>query len=462
MRGEASVKAVNPARANRVLSQFSPITWALLAVLLLHVAVTVTIAFAFNERDLPKQLNDFLHLMAWRSDSWSPMRTALLYLHGPHDAAKTVYQAIFFEDKVKFQYPLTSLFLYEPVAGFSEQTATHILSGLSWLSLLLTPIPLFLLLRESVRAYAPDTMRGGRLDVAAQFGLIVALTYLFYPLVKAYHIGQVQAWLNLAFAVMVWLWIQRRDTACAIVLAACCMVKPQLSLLLLWGAVRKRWRFVITAGVCIALGELLAMALYGVRNNFDYLRVLSFLSIHGEAYQHNQSLNGLLNRLFYPQISNDWQFHSFPPENPVVRYGGALMALGASAAALLARFGGARRSDPLDLAGAGLFCALASPIAWEHHYGISAVLFVLLLPTVMKQGARWKLAALAGLFVLCATHFAARAYTSVPLNLIQSLMFYGELGLAYFAVTAPAWPAQTGMAKTSPGWREGARAAPGL
>ena len=52
-------------------------------------------------------------------DSWMPMRRAIAYLQEDHE--KPVYQALFFDRQLKFQYPPTSLLLVEPFVRYRNR-----------------------------------------------------------------------------------------------------------------------------------------------------------------------------------------------------------------------------------------------------------------------------------------------------------------------------------------------------
>jgi cell division protein FtsW (lipid II flippase) len=211
--------------------------------------------------------------------------------------------------------------------------------------------------------------------------------------------------------------------------------------LLLWGAARKKWRFVIAAGVCITIGELLAIALYGFHNNFDYVKVLSYLSAHGETFYANSSVNGILNRWIDPGNAKVFDANGFPPEHPLVRYPTLIAAVVAVGALLFARFAKDKRADPIDLAFAGLMSTLASPIAWEHHYGLIAVCFAVALPAIMVSGSRAKWIAFAICFALCASRFAVVDWVkSAPWNIAQAYLFFAAIGVAALLVKLPPWP----------------------
>ena len=184
----------------------------------------------------------------------------------------------------------------------------------------------------------------------------------------------------------------------------------------------------------IAIGGAAALAVFGVRDNLDYARVVSYMAARGEAISANQSVNGLLNRLVQPPEAREWDFHSFPPPHPVVRAGTFAAALVLVGAALIVPpalgFGG----TALDIAIAALSVTMASPIAWDHHYGI-------LLPAlVLAAGVALRLPAAAAVVVPGARH-RLRAGGSLweplalvenpPANLVQSYVLTAGLAALF-------------------------------
>jgi hypothetical protein len=167
----------------------------------------------------------------------------------------------------------------------------------------------------------------------------------------------------------------------------------------------------VTAGLALAIGE------YGLANHVDYLEGLSYLARHGEAFYPNQSVNGLMNRLWSledPGRYNnlDWREHSFPPYNPWVH----ATTLATSAILVAACFLRRRREvGAVDVCIVLLTATLASPIAWEHHYGILLPIYAVLLPAVLREPAP-----ATKLFVLLA---------ATPYNVAQSYLFFGAIAV---------------------------------
>jgi hypothetical protein len=88
------------------------------------------------------------------------------------------------------------------------------------------------------------------------------------------------------------------------------------------------------------------------------------------------------------------------------------------------------RDSWLGFATAGLLFTLASPVAWEHHYGILLPIFVLAFPKTWQLRKYWKsgLIWLATAYLLTANLFLfANLTAATSWNFLQSYMFFGGL-----------------------------------
>jgi hypothetical protein len=71
----------------------------------------------------------------------------------------------------------------------------------------------------------------------------------------------------------------------------------------------------------------------------------------------------------------------------------------------------------------GLAATMASPIAWEHHYGVALPIFVVAERFVTGRGARL---ALAASYVLVANCFwITKALAASRWNVLESYLFFG-------------------------------------
>ena len=139
-------------------------------------------------------------------------------------------------------------------------------------------------------------------------------------------------------------------------------------------AVRKRWNaaiaFLVTAAVLLALSVLV----FGWQNNMDYVHVLAGLSRKAQSHFANQSMFGTLNRMIGNGENISYTPLLYTPYIRWVYIKTVTTALLMVAAVLLFPWGRMRGSAG-DLAAMGIVSVAASPMAWEHHYGILPAVF---------------------------------------------------------------------------------------
>ena len=353
-----------------------------------------------------------------KADSWRPMLQAL----EAWDRGEPVYQSVFFTEHVKFQYPLTTLFL--PMALRSpSRTGNRLIKALNRASLAASLV--FVACTAALFVVTWFGPRPDWHDWALWFGLctVIAGSVLFHPTLMSYVLGQIQSFVNAALATMLLAWRLNRRIAAGVALGIACLIKPHFALLIVWGLLRRAWSFAASTALVIAIGAASALAVFGVRDNLDYARVVSYMAARGEAITANQSVNGLLNRLVQPPEAREWDFHSFPPPHPVVRAGTLVAALVLLGAALILPpalgFGG----TALDIAIAGLSVTMASPIAWEHHYGILLPALVLAAGIALRLPAArpWWFLMLGIAFALGGSLWEPLAFVEdPPANIVQS------------------------------------------
>jgi hypothetical protein len=395
--------------ASLVVAIFAFLPIILIGLLDLHYADAL-------RRLLPMELSNFSASRAMLSgflpdsghgDSWLPMMHALDILKGPNRNA--LYQTLFFDAHIRFQYPPTSLLPLDFLGRLgllSVRALNAINSAVLVCNAGAVALLAWLLFRRPSRVISPPP--------AAMAVIALAAAFLFYPLVRAQLLGQIQLWIDLLFTLTALCWLSHRRLLAGLLIGLACTIKPQMGLLLLWGLAWREHRFVIgfVAGFLPPL--LLSLWLYGLSNHLAYLDVLSFLSRHGESYFANNSVNGILNWYLSPDNSLRWNDNGFPPFNPVI-YAGTLAASLAALAALLipALLRRARRATLADL-GAGAICTIAgSPVAWEHHYGILLPLYLVALQAIFDTRGRNRtalIAALTGSWILVADFIPITAF----------------------------------------------------
>ncbi len=389
----------------------------LLLWLLAHLALGAAIWFASEGAE-----TTWFHLGRWLrgiqdADSWEPIDVAWSrVLRG----GSGVYTEVFFGQRVKFQYPPTALTL---VGGMSRQA----LNVLSWSATLATAVATALILR---RAFVqPDATEATTGDQVALSVLCAVGVFTFYPITKAYSLGQIQTLVTALFALLVVCWQRSWPALAGAALGAMMIVKPTVAPLLMWGIIRREWRFTATAIGVTVVGLLASLTRVGVADWLDYARVLSYIGERGELFHANQSMNGLLNRLVAGGGSLTWQPGVFPEPDPAVAFGTvatAVVMLGVSLFAIPAR----ARGSVLDLSAIALATTMSAPVAWEHHYGVVAPIVAATWPAVAaaRPAGRFTGAALFGLTLVAANYFqVANRFDGTPLSPLQSYLFIAAL-----------------------------------
>jgi hypothetical protein len=384
-------------------------------------------------------------------DSWGIMSLSLQYAREHPD--KLLYSELFFERKLKFQYPPSSLFavaglvwLVGPEGIRTEECKVYDLPTvndvLGWFFIVMSAVCAAALLEIGLRRQQVAPASGAM--VAARFVIVLALALTFYPLAKAYTLGQIQNWLNGLFALALLCWVTGRKVPSGVLIGLMALVKPQYGAFVLWALLRREWGFtaaVVATGIVGLAGSIMA---YGFANHLDYLRVLEFLAERGETYYPNQSVNGLLNRvmvLIDPVHWNsiDFDDNAFPPFSPLVS-GGTLAASVVLLSAALFRRG--NKGDPdrtFDFCTMALSITIASPIAWEHHYGTIFPILAVLLASVI--GDRRRLLLLTVSYVLISNYIpVTNLLAATVFNVAQSYLFVAAITvLLLLHTTRPGW-----------------------
>ena len=361
------------------------------------------------------------------TDSWHPMRQATEHIRAHRDIP--VYSELFFRHHVKFQYPISSLLILAPfeAAGLDTKTIYRILAVLSQLSL-----AIFLgacgmlgvtLLERGSRAGELPSIRN-RWSVAAATVIMAAS---FYPVYRAYYLGQVQLWIDALLAVSFWCYWSGYLRWTGVLLGFAVLVKPQYGLFLIWAALRRQWGAVAGFLAVFVLGTILSVAIFGWGNNMQYFSVLSYLSMHGESFFANQSVNGLLNRLLQTGPNLVWQYHSFPVFHPVV-YAATIATSGIMVACSLIlpsrwHAGGSLADFSILL----LTCTMASPIAWEHHYGVLVPILILMFARLDRFHRPERVVLGISFLVVAGEHSWTNHFADGWYSILQSYLFFGAM-----------------------------------
>ncbi|MGP8025794.1 MAG: glycosyltransferase family 87 protein [Acidocella sp.] len=363
-------------------------------------------------------------------DSWWPMHMALQVLGG---AKKDVlYETLFFGEGVRFQYPPSSLLPLDLLTRMGLGNDGDF-DRLNYVLFLINAMSMAFLAHFLASRLPLNLSFAGKSQARWAMPMIAFVaTFLFYPAIRAVVLGQIQVWIDLLFTLACIAWGYGRRALPGAMIGACCAIKPQFALLLLWALVWREWIFATGVLVVAVPIALLSVAVYGLHNNIAYFDVLSFLSRHGESFYANNSVNGIINRYLGNGNNLRWETFQFVPFNPVV-YGGTVCASVLAVAAIIApallRRGNA---TIFDFGAAVLLSVMGSPIAWEHHYGVMLPLYVFLLLSVLSEPASrsrsWRLAVLALSWFLSANLLSfTYLLADTRLNFLQANLFFGGL-----------------------------------
>jgi hypothetical protein len=372
-------------------------------------------------------------------DSWFFMDLAARRLHdAPH---QTLYGEIFFHQAWKFQYPITSLIGWNELRAFlggSLDATAHLLNAVCFHWIAITGLMSAIVLRGTwtrVHGEDPSETRLGTF-VFLVGGILQA--FLFYPLTRSWWLGQIQTTLSMLAIGSLLAWQYDHKKLAGILIGLACLFKPQWGLALLWGLFIREWRFALAGLLVCAIAGGTAGALFGFNHYLDYLPVLSVLSHHGESAMENQSVNGLMNRLLNGGAL-DFELHSFPPFNPIVYWTTLLSGILMVGTVFL--WGRKRLRSQTELAMVLLVLTMASPIAWEHHYGVLLGILAALVPGILmaRPLGRATPYALAILWILVDQNFPwlVRFAESRILSALLSPLFFGALGFMGLALAVP-------------------------
>jgi hypothetical protein len=386
-----------------------------------NLALSLTLA---RESPLRVQARTFLSLeRVDRPGDLIPMHQVLQSLR---TGKERVYQEQFFRNRLKFIYPPTAMVFFHPFRGLSaERFRLLFADAVNRLFLLLGIACCFVLLRRWSRLNEQPRLR--RLALQAAFA---TLLLTFYPFFKAFTLGQAQVWINSLMLLALVAALSGRQGLAGGALALCALIKPSYGLLLLWGVVRRRWRFCLVFVLVGAIGLGVSLSLYGWQNHADYLKVFRLIGQRGEGYYPNQSLNGLLNRALFNGNNISWDAHRYPPRHPAVTWGSTLFAVIMTLLGLWLARPRPGSADWLTLAMMLLCVSLAAPIAWEHSYGYTLPLFLFAMLAAFDRGRpdalRLALAVLAFLLASHFLHFVNLRFHATRLNVLQSYLFFAE------------------------------------
>lgn len=390
-------------------------------------------------------------------DSWSVMILAHDWLGNNPGADGALYRELFFGQGYKFQYAPTSLLVLEVFIVAGVEPTPSLLNSVNLVLVLATALVMarFSWLLPEYFGAVPMDGDGRRARILLT-GAAPLATLLFTPVMYAYELGQLQVWINALFASACLCWIVDRKGVAGVLIALVCLMKPQFGLFVVWGLLRREWCFSVWLVATGLAGGLLSVWLYGFGNHLAYLEVLSFLSRHGESFWANQSANGMLHRIVGSGATSQFDAAGFPPYNPLVHAGTLFISLAMLSLVLLLRQGEGKAAALCNFLLAALVFTIASPIAWEHHYGVTLPIFAVLVWVLLIREAPRELkvagGGLAVLFLAMAVRLVPLKYLSGPFHVLQS-----HIWIAALCLMAILWRlAQGGWRITLP-WRRSVR-----
>jgi alpha-1,2-mannosyltransferase len=358
----------------------------------------------------------FFRFQQW-TDSWLPMMKSLDYFKA--NPALPIYDAKLYDTLIyslASELPLVAM----RKIGMSDAAMLRALSIFAWLAVWGVAAASLAMARWLVRK------RGAALTWTSVVAVVLACLGC-YPLIKGYSLGNAQTFLSFGFAVMLLLWTTGRERGAGVVAALMTAVKPQFILLLVWMLVRKRWgaawAFLATGVVLITM----SVVVFGWHNNLDYIGVLAGLSHKAQSHYANQSMFGTINRMIFNGENIQYTPYVYTPYIAWVYRVTVITSLLLVGGVLVYPWRRLRGSTA-DIAAMGIVSVAASPMAWEHHYGI---LFPIAVWAWFAYGCwmRERPWVLAIAVFLCLNFLPAFNYLSGERgwNVLQSYLYFGAL-----------------------------------
>ena len=368
------------------------------------------------------------------------MQAALDYFATP--TTTPLYSEIFFNRQYRFQYPPSALFALQGMQWLApgnvrtNETQTFPTVTLNdiigWVFLLATGLATAALLELQIRKrYAADS----RVLLAARVAIAAGFTLTFYPIVKAYTLGQLQVWINGLFAVALLCWATGWKSVSGFLIGLTCLMKPHYGLFLPWALLRGGMALPgRVRAPRVAAGLAASVLVFGFANHIDYLRVVSFLSRAGrgllpESLDQRPAQPHHGHRRPRRNTSNlEFVAGQFPPFNPLgLRHHPGRARSRSLAAALLHRSTPGRFRPPVRLL----------PYGAELHHGLAHRLGAPLrhpaadLRRAGRSGRRARplpLGLLAAAYALASVYIPATMLLApTPFNFAQSYLLFAAL-----------------------------------
>jgi hypothetical protein len=357
----------------RKLAQF-------LVLVLLFEGLLIAVAPRFHSGSVLRIAKDSLLLRVGKDSSYYMAQGDLAWQQHPN----ALYETVFFQRGIRFIYPPTSLLLYR---AWQAAAGIHIPPSVAMNDVLLLALLGSMAVAGEflLRLFPEPTIRESTSANRWKIRVLVAMLVLvFLPIIDAYNLGQVQTLLNFMLMAAALLWLRGSRVSPAILIGLTCWLKPQMILFVLWGLLRKQWRFTTSLVLTFLAGVCLSIGIFGWHNSLEYIQVLRYLGQRGDSMFWNQSLNGLLHRLMHVG-SPVTSFYGYPPFNRTIYLAtilsSATMLLLALAIPMFRRM----TANTADFLIYAMACTMASPIVWQHHYGVFFPVFLLWIPQALQS-----------------------------------------------------------------------------
>ena len=226
----------------------------------------------------------------------------------------------------------------------------------------------------------------GRVDWVGAI-LILFLMLAWYPVMVDLLYGQLT--ILLTTLILAALLASRKDQKilAGVLIGLSVAIKMFTWPLIVYFAVKKDWRMVVSSCITVVGLNLIALFVIGIGPISDYyLRVMMQISAIYHSFLKNFSLWSIGYRLFEGTRPISGDFVSAPPLISLPKLAPFISA-GLAAAFLLAGLIWAKRSKDPDIAYSIMICVLIaiSPIAWDHYYVMIFISLVVLLHDLSRH-----------------------------------------------------------------------------
>lgn len=369
--------------------------------------------------------NDFTHLYlaGYLAERTGNFFNAHLLLH-----TKTYLQIPYGLNP--FVYPPFFALLLIPLSKFSYDMAWFLFTALSQTAYFAAMAILVRILRRDE-------------DEPAVFwwGILIALSACFYPLMKTYSAGQMNAFMLLALVSGAYLLAKGRDIEAGFVFGLSAAIKVTPAFLLIYCCWTKRWRAAIAGAVVLILTVMISLAMLGVDVHAGFLAAAKDMGYGSSTWSQfkqtyhidpfNQAPSALWHRLFSTTATEQFGtiqgVANLPLLAKILSYASAMAVI-----AILLRFT-RRNAAPfslIDYASWTIAMLLIPSLLWDHYmaqaiFAVAVALQIALEKTT--QGVFWLGMAIAILAI--PFYHQQPAFMHGWMTLFMSIKLFGLIGL---------------------------------